>query len=144
MSFDALADEIIATIAAAPTVVAVVSAQWPQKTLTVKKGFKTRQEINVADLPVCLIVRPERKRTLQYVKQYDHSFILFVGCHCDNREEAPGLLDALENAIEDTLTEAYTLGGTAVEVHYISSVNDMGMYHPVYFTTMQFDISARK
>lgn len=142
MSFDTISAQIAATISNSVAVAAVLNPTG--KVITAKVGFRTRQEINIADLPIALIVRPERKLTLQYARQYDHSFIIFVGVHCEDREAAPGLLDDLENAIEDALTEAYTLGGTAVEVHYISSTNDMGIYHPVYFTSMQFEISARK
>jgi hypothetical protein len=144
MSFTALSAQIIATIQNSDLVAAAVSSTGFNRPLTVKTGFKTRQEINVSDLPIALIVRPERKLTLFSARQYDHSFIIFVGIHSESREAAPGILDGLENAIEDALAKNYTLNGTAVDINFIGSSNDMGMYHPVYFTTMQFEIPARK
>jgi hypothetical protein len=142
MTFNALADQIKTIITNSTEVSGVLSPL--SKIITTKIGFRTRQEINLSELPVALIVRPERKLTLDYAKQYQHSFLLFVGIHCETREDAPGRLDDLENAIEDALATDWTLDGNAVNVEYVGSVNDMGLYHPVYFTTMQFDISARK
>jgi hypothetical protein len=144
MSYTAITAQIISTIQKSALVTLVLSRIGSTRPLTVKSGFKTRQEINVSDLPLVLVVRPERKMQIISAKQYEHSVILFVGIHCESRETAPGLLDDLENAIEDALTQNYTLNGTAVEVNYIASANDMGTFHPVYFTTMQFDITARK
>jgi hypothetical protein len=144
MSFATISAQMIATIQASSAITTLMASRWPGKSLTVKTGFKTRQEINVADLPIVLIVRPDRKLTDIAAKQYDHSFILFVGIHSENREAAPGLLDDLENAIEDALCANYNQGGTTVDTNFIGSSNDMGMYHPNYFTTMQFEIPARK
>ena len=146
MGFTSLTTKIIATIQAATAVSSLVTNHWPGKTLSVKAGFKTRQEINVSELPICLIVRPDRKMNinLSTVRQYEHDFILFVGVHCETRESAPGWLDDLENAIEDALVANPSLTGTAVDVNFIGSSNDMGMYHPVYFTSMQFQVLSRK
>ncbi len=144
MSLATISAQMIATIEASPAIASLVTTNWPGKTLNVKPGFKPRSEINVTDLPIALIVRPDRKSTILSARQYAHSFILFVGIHSEARESAPGLLDALENAIEDALVANYTLNGTAVDVNYVGSSNDMGIYHPHYFTSMQFEISARK
>jgi len=142
MSFSALSQKVVETIQGSAGVSSAISIFG--KVLTVKAGFKTRQEINVSDLPIALIVRPERKLELLAARQYAHSFVVFVGIYCEDREAAPGQLDDLENAIEDALTANYSLDGTAVDVNFVASTNDMGMYHPVYFTSMQFNIQARK
>lgn len=142
MGFSALSNQIIATIQASAAVSTVAGRTG--KSLTVRVGYKVRQEINVSDLPIVMIVRPERKLESIAARQYGHEFVIFVGLNCETREDAPGLLDDLENAIEDALVENYSLNGTAVDVNFIGSSNDMGMYHPVYFTSMQFNIQARK
>ena len=142
MSFDTMAGAIITTLNNSSAIAALLSGTG--KSLIVRKGFKPKSEIHISELPVAMILRPGRKITIESARQYENNFVLLVGIHCENRESAPGQLDNLENAIEDSLVNNFTLSGAAVDLHFVDSANDMGKFHPVYFTSMQFNVSSRK
>lgn len=123
---------------------AFCQAKWG-KALTVKKVFKQRQELLIAELPVVLITRPIRRTEdgLARKKDNKNTVRLYAGFHQADRDKALDETIGFEEAIETAVLADETLGGTAAATAFDSSQNDEGLFHPVYFTVMEFDILKR-
>ena len=111
--------------------------------------FKKRVEIDVRDLPIILVTRPQVLKTLLVgARDGVNTVRLYCGFLQNAREQALAQIIQFEEKIDDALlTQEATNAANAAGIKYInpkSSVNDEGMYHPVYFIAMDVEISHRR
>lgn len=147
MSFKAVTDNIKTTLAADTALAAWIATTFPGKTLTVKKAFKKRQEINPADLPLIMITVPKRRNTEGTIgtRRYESDVLIYAGFHFDgDPETAPGMVEEFESLIEDALLKDLRRGKTAVDTDFEESANDEGASHPDYFSVLQFKITSER
>jgi hypothetical protein len=117
--------------------------------LTVKKVFKDRTAIDQADLPLCMITRPDVGRTpAGNATKREHSVLLYVGWPYEDLADLEKPLeyfididDLLEVAV---MTKSQAAGDMGMYIAVEDSANDEGLYHPIYFQTMHLKIKEQK
>jgi hypothetical protein len=143
MSFASVTDNIKTTLENDTDLSEWVETVFPGKTLQVFKAFRNRQEINVADLPVCMITRPARRAAdapIGNQQWWESTVLIYLGFYCEDRSDTQDTLIAFEELVEAALAKDRSCGGHAQRAVYESSENDGGAYHPHYFTVMQFTV----
>jgi len=115
------------------------------KAVTVSLVFRDRTEVRMPDLPLIMITRPQVRRTeLSSVRDGHHTVRLYCGFHQQNKETACTNMIGFEEAIDNAIDADDTLGGTAIQAVPGDSVNDEGMFHPVYFVVKDLNIHHRQ
>jgi hypothetical protein len=144
MSFVDTLNNLKTTLESNANLQAFCQEKWG-KALTVKKVFKQRSEVLIGELPIVLITRPERRSEEGLVRRKDntHTVRLYAGFHQPDREKALDETIGLEEAIDNAVMADNLLGGTAAGTSFTSSQNDEGLFHPVYFQVIDFDILKR-
>ncbi len=110
-----------------------------------KKVFKQRVEVSISELPIVLITRPQRstEEGLARRKDNEHTVRLYAGFHNTDRETALDNLLYYEEYIDAAVTADPERGGTAASTEFVTSQNDEGLFHPVYFTVIELRIQKR-
>ena len=116
--------------------------------LTVKKSYKNREEINVGDLPVLMITRPQVGRSVSgNVTTRSHELLLYLGFHYPNTDDLELPLEyfiEIDERLADAVARKTDLADDrAMYVIVGESANDEGAFHPVYFQTMHLTIKER-
>lgn len=143
-SFTNIITNIVTTLQNDAALAAFCSTKWG-KTLTIKKIFKKRVEINISELPIILVTRPSLdKEFLVGVKDADNVVRLYCGFHQTDREKALDETIEFEEKIDDALMVDHTRGGLAINTNPKVSANDEGEFHPVYFIAMDVAIKHRR
>lgn len=144
MSFVDTLNNIKTTLENDANLQAFCQEKWG-KALTVKKVFKQRTEIHLNEFPLVLITRPTRRAQegLTRRKDNDHTVRLYAGFNQKDREKAQEETIGFEEAIDNAVIADRTRGGTAADTAFVSSQNDEGLFHPVYFQVIEFDILKR-
>lgn len=143
-SFVTVYNNIITTLQNDSALAAFCDAKWG-KMLTVLKVFKKRVEVNLADLPVILVTRPNiDKEFLINARDADNIVRLYAGFHQTDREKAMEEMIEFEEKIDDALMVDHTRGGNAKSTNPKTSANDEGEFHPVYFMVMDVAIKHRR
>lgn len=121
-----------------------------RKTLTIKRGYRDREEIGMDECPVIIVTRPtvERENGLNRRSRGIHSLRLYFGFYqpgtdAEVRETAAIIAVEFEELIEAALVVDTTRGGTASATIPGSSVNDEGALHPIYFGVMDVTLQKR-
>jgi len=144
MSFTAVTDDIKITLESDAALNAFCTSRWG-RSLTVKKAFRQRTEINMSEFPIALITRPEvEKRFLIGARDATHTVRIYVGFKQTDPEAAQDDLVVLEELIDDALLADHTRGGTAMSTDPQASANDEGLNHPIYFMVMDVEIEHRR
>lgn len=116
------------------------------KSLTVSKAFKKRIFINLRDLPLILITMPfiEKSFLINTNRNSTHTIRLYCGFIQNNPKRALEDFIEFEELIDDALLfyEPEQLG--ALNLIPKSSENDEGLYHPVYFLTLDVEVKFRR
>lgn len=110
------------------------SAKWG-KTLKVLPLYKNRVEINLEELPIVLITRPQNKK--EFIvggRAYEHTIRLYCGFNQSDRSKSLEEIIGFEEAIEAALLVDRNRGGYAIDTDPQSTVNDEGAFHPSYFS----------
>ena len=143
-TFNDVLDNLVTTLEGDSALSAFVTAKWG-KSLTVLRVYKNRQEIQISELPVALVTRPEvRKNFLIGARDGEHRVRIYLGFRQEDRLEAQAELIEAEELIDDALLVDQTGGGKAIDTKPAESINDEGSYHPVYFMVMDVLIKHRR
>jgi hypothetical protein len=143
MSFTEVTDKIKQTLEDDQDLANWVSSIFSGKFLNVIKAFKNRQEINVADLPVAMIVRPSRSYHSQIIgasPYFESTVLLYVGFYCEDRNQAQDILVVLDEEIEAALLKNRSLSGKVQQTMLEAVETDAGQFHPHYFFVQQWKI----
>jgi hypothetical protein len=145
-SFITTIDGIVATLQGNTALNDYTKAEFNNKTITVKKIFKKRTDVNIADLPIILITRPslEKSHLINSPRNGKNTVRLYVGFHQTDKRKALDNFIQLEEKIDDALLAVApeTLG--AISINPNESANDEGMFHPIYFMAMNVEILHRR
>jgi len=144
MSFVPTLADIKTTLENDAELQAYAQTKWG-KPVKVRKVFRKRNEIGLDELPVILITRPSRNAEEALTRRKDnlHTVSIYAGFRQENRELAPDQLLEFEELIESALMVDPSRGGTAADTAFQESVNDEGLFHPVYFQALGFQIKKR-
>ena len=111
--------------------------------LKVKRVFKNRIEINLNELPLIMITRPRVNRATQNgVISKSHSVFLYIGFSQEDLLKAQDNIVELDELVEVAVNERQT-GDVPLAITVEDSVNDEGMYHPVYFNVTHLTVKDR-
>jgi hypothetical protein len=143
MSFTAVIDNLVATLQNDTALTAYCNSEWG-KGLTVKPVYKHRTEINLTDLPIVLITRPTLKKIFLVggPRNEVHTMRLYCGFHQPDRAKALAEFIEYEEKIDGALIADRNRGGHAIETDPLTSINDEGEFHPVYFMVMEANITV--
>lgn len=118
--------------------------------LTVKRGYRDREEIGMDECPIIIITRPsvDRENGLNRRSRGIHSLRLYFGFYqggnaADVRDQAAETAIEFEELIESSLVVDVTRAGTASATVPGASVNDEGALHPIYFGVMEVMLQKR-
>jgi len=140
---DAIAN-LVTTIEGDSALSAFCLSKWG-KALTVLRVYKNRTEIQLSELPIALITRPEvNKKFLIGAREGEHRVRIYFGFQQDDRLKAQEELIEAEELIDDALLVDHTRGGKAIDTTPEASANDEGSFHPVYFMVMDVLIKHRR
>ncbi len=127
-----------------PTLSQFCADNWGRG-ITVKTVFKQRTEINTSDLPLILITRPSVQKAFRIgVRDATHTIRLYCGFFEKDRRKALTNFVGFEEAIDDALLQINPDEIGAIEIRPTISINDEGIYHPVYFIVMEVEILHRR
>lgn len=123
------------------------STKWG-KTLTVKKVLKKRTEITLDEFPIILITRPSVGKKSPCLgtklRRTDQTIHLYCGFMQDDQTKSLDEIIEFEELLDDVLMLDPKRGGTATSSKLENSVNDEGMFHPVYFFVMDVVIEYQR
>lgn len=137
-------NELVTTLQNDTALSSFSQTKWG-KSLTVKKIFKERTEINTRDLPIILITRPSLEKSfLTGARDGAHTVRLYCGFHQNDRRRALEEFIEFEEKIDDALLNSQALESITLTINPLASANDEGKYHPVYFMVMDVEIRHRR
>ncbi len=144
-SFKNVIDKIVKTLHDDASLNAYISAEFI-KSLTIKKSFNKRAEVNVSDLPIIFITRPslEKSFLVNSIRNNKNMVRLYAGFQQQDKRKALDNFIEFEEKIDNALVsvDPETLGAMIIAPK--ASLNDEGMYHPVYFMVMEVEIQFRR
>lgn len=113
--------------------------------LTVNKALRQRVEVSLADLPISMITVPSQ--TSEYVAvggrlERSYTIQLYCGFHEVDRVKAIDNIIRFEEYIEQAILNNQVLENMVDNITIGDSVNDEGVYHPVYFLIKNFTIEV--
>lgn len=144
MSLNATLDHIQTTLEAQLS--AFSAATWG-KAAAVRRVFKHRVEVPLADLPIVMMTLPsvEGRTWRPAERDYRPTIRLYCGFHQTDPEAAQTQLVLFDEAIEDallSLKEANNLPPGTEDIDPKNSVTDEGYFHPVYFFVKDVEIDV--
>lgn len=140
---DAIAN-LVTTLEGDSALSSFCNTKWGAS-LTVLRLYKNRTEIQISDLPIALVTRPEvDKNFLIGARDGKHRVRIYFGFLQEDRLKAQEELIEVEELIDDALLVDHTRGGKAIDTTPEASANDEGSYHPVYFMVMDVLIKHRR
>lgn len=115
------------------------------KPLSIKRVFKNRVEIGLSDLPILLITRPRRDTLFAgNISNKEHSVLLRIGFNQNDFEKAQDNLIEIEEIIEEIIPMKTTdPDDVAMAMSVGETLNDEGVYHPVYFMMMHLIVKDK-
>jgi len=131
---------IIGIIEASTDLAAFADANF-DRPLTVKPGFRRRDEIGLDELPIIRVTRPRRrtdKTGLRVGVNHYITYRLYAGIYHESPEEATALMLEMENILADLFIGNEVTLGLLEEA---TSANDEGTLPPVHFLVM--DVTFR-
>jgi hypothetical protein len=142
MSFTADIAAFADQIANDAGVAALVYSLSYGKPLNIRLEFKQRTEINIDQLPLIMITRPQKTTTPEsgISGTEEHRVTLYCGFVCEDRQQAQSLFITLDEAIESAIMKNPTLGNRVGYCYPGESANDEGKWHPVYFFVKEIKI----
>lgn len=143
-SFNAILDRLKSDLAANSDIAAYCEEKWGRP-LTVRRVFRNRTEIALAELPIILITAPQKVpgRFMNDLMESVHTVRLYCGFQQPDREKAQEELAGFEEAVEDAILsyKKNAIFPTGVEdIRPGESVNDEGRRPPVYFFVKDVEI----
>jgi hypothetical protein len=114
-----------------------------ERPLTVRLVYKNKEEIQLGELPIILITRPEKTGEADNTVEgfYDNIVLLYLGFHCDDTEQGQLLLIQFEEFVESAIMRNMTLSDLVSFTKPGPSRNDQGMNHPQYFIVKSMTVS---
>jgi len=148
MSFVDTLKDMTTTLGADTGLLAFCNAAFT-KAHTVKRVYKPRVEIELADLPLIMITRPVLKAGVwrPTERDYTHTIRLYCGFQCDDRELAQELLIEFEEVLDAAILvykDPNKLLAGITDIDPQDAVNDEGYFHPVYFFVKDVEISETR
>lgn len=131
---------IIGIIEASADLAAFVEGNFGRP-LTVKPGFRRRDEIGLDELPIIRVTRPRRrtdKTGLRVGVNHYITYRLYAGIYHESPEEATALMLELEDILADLFINNEATLGLLEEA---TSANDEGTLPPAHFLVM--DVTFR-
>jgi len=140
-SFKDVVNNLVTTLQNDSDMSTFCKAKW-NKNLSVKKVFKERNEINYNDLPIILITRPSIEKSFRIGGDRENKNIvrLYCGFLQNDKRQALDEFIEFEEIIDDVLLKDSMRGNYALDTDPVSSINDEGKYHPIYFMVMDVEI----
>lgn len=144
MSFSDTIDNLVSTLTDDTDLSTFCTTAW-DKTLTVKKGYKERTEINLSELPVVRITSPGYEPDTASANQLGWRRVRLYFGFCQ-KDEALAVDQALqfEELIRAALVKDRRRGNTAQTTVPDNSINDEGASKPSFFTVMDVRIQTYK
>ena len=143
-SFIDVIDNLATTLEDNAALKSFCAEKW-SKSLIVLTVFKERTEIQLSDLPIVLITRPETTKDFSTgTRDGTHTVRLYCGFRQEDRLKAMKELIEFEEKLDDALLVDHTRGGIAIDTDPKASANDEGKFHPVYFMVMDVTIQHRR
>ena len=123
------------------------NTKW-SKTLTVKKVLKKRTEITLDEFPIILITRPSVGKKSPCLgtklRRTEQTIHLYCGFMQDDQTKSLDEIIEFEELLDDVLMLDPKRGGAATSSKIENSVNDEGIFHPVYFFVMDVVIEFQR
>ena len=114
---------------------------WTRE-LSARLAFKKRQEIPLKDLPLVMITSPSvgRREESSLGREAWRRVRLYAGFY--QKDGARGVLEQIlfEELIDAALARDTSLDGAALEMRFLDSANDEGVYQPAWFTAMDIEV----
>lgn len=110
--------------------------------LTVKPGYRRRDEIGLDELPIIRVTRPRRvtqKNSIRSGQEHFTTCRLYAGFFCEDVERATILAIEMEDIILAALLTAETGLGTIEE---FTAVNDEGALPPGHFLVIDVTLKT--
>ena len=146
ISFNTALDRLVGLITADTSLQSFALAKW-QKRFTVRREFRNRVQVNTSELPLIMLTRPSVTKEFRISGGRDNvnTVRLYILFQQDERAKAQSEIVEVEELIDDCLAANYRIkdanGDPLVKnVKPGDSVNDEGMFHPVYGIVMDVDI----
>jgi hypothetical protein len=145
MSFVPTIKDLEAALKADADLAAFIAANFPGKSLTVKRVFRDREEIKTSDLPLLMLTRPSRsvEYALNDIDDDNHQVRGYFLFHESDRTIAQDLVIEGEEAIVDAAIKDPERSGLASDTAFLRSANDEGKFHPVYGVMIDLQITRR-
>jgi hypothetical protein len=127
------------------TLAAFAQEKW-RKSVTVRKGFKRREEISTTILPVILISRPSIKKSFQIGNGREGANLVRLYAGFFQKDPRKGVEEIIqyEELLDDILSDMNPGEIGAIGIDPEVSTNDEGKYHPSYFTVMDVEITHER
>lgn len=145
-SFLATIDGLVNALKTDAALSAFCSTNFAGRSLIISKTFKKRVEISSNDLPTIILTRPSVTKTFlnNNVLHSLHTVLLYAGFWKKDYRATFDLVTQFEEAIEDALWRVAPESIGAMSIVPKNSVNDEGMFAPIYFLTMEVEIQHRR
>lgn len=143
MSFIAVIDQVVSALQNNAALASFCQSKWGRG-LTVRKEFRKRTEINLVELPILLLTRPQVGKTPEVsgAKVPLHTVRLYMGFHQTDKTKALDEMVEFEELVDAAVMSAYRHDDQTVKMHPVQSINDEGEFHPVYSIVAEFGIRA--
>ena len=102
----------------------------------VKKMFKFRTEIQISDLPLIFVTRPDKKSQDVAIggdREHENTVRLYCGFHQLNRDVGQEEMIEFEELTDDAVLLDRKRNNLAFDTNVTTTVTDEGYFHPVYF-----------
>jgi len=125
---------------------AFCSTNFAGRSLSIEKTFKKRVQISSNDLPTIILTRPSIVKSFlnNNVLHSVHTVLLYAGFYQKDYRHALDLFVKFEESIEDALWRITPESLGVMSIVPKNSLNDEGLYHPIYFLTMEVEIQHRR
>ncbi len=141
MSFAPIIAKIKSVLETDPYLKAFCKETWT-KELNVRLAFKKRQEIPMKDLPVVLVTSPNvgKREEKASGREAWRRVRLYAGFY--QKDMGRGVLEQIlfEELIDAALAKDTSLGETALDMRFLDSANDEGIYQPAWFTVIDIEV----
>jgi len=144
-SFIEVVNDLVSALQANTALDTFCKEKW-NKSLLIKKMFKYRTEIQITDLPIILVTRPQKLSKDFPIgnREYEDTVRLYCGFHQPDRDIAQDEMIEFEEKIDDAVLEDRDRNGLVLDTNVTMTVTDEGYFHPVYFVVKEVTIETRK
>ena len=146
MSFKDVINFIITNRLNDPALAAYCLSAW-KKALTVKKTLRKRVEVNISEMPLIQITRPEINSDQENNVAYEREHIISLYClfHQPKIDLAFDQVIEFEETIDHAiLGPDRTFGELIDHIDPGPSANDEGRFHPVYCIVKQYRVKREE